>query len=152
MPLSVEEIDEIESTQGGSGLRRKLEETIGENRQLAEKVFSYEANEVIAAKGFSLVKPEDLVGAENLEARAQELQEARETERLNVVRDLLAQKGLEGEELDSAVAEFVSAPKSSEGSATDAAAELSSLRGKRPPVVRPEQMTTAEKWAAAIPG
>ena len=45
----------------GSTLRRKLEETISENRQLTAELSNLKAQEVIAENGYSLVKVDDLL-------------------------------------------------------------------------------------------
>lgn len=150
MPLSIEEIDEIEKSQGGSGLRRKLEETIGENRQLAEKNRLYEATQVIGEKGLTLVKPEDLVGADDVVAKAEELQAVRQAERQAVIRDVLAQRGLEGEELDTAVAEWTSPQEGATAKVDNGIAELTGLKGQRPAAVRPETLSTNEKFLHAF--
>ena len=55
----VDETDDDETTP--KGLRSKLEAALEANRKLQNEVNQHRAKETLAAKGFDLVKPEDLV-------------------------------------------------------------------------------------------
>lgn len=109
MPVSSDydetRLDEIEKEQGGKGLRAILEEALAENRNLTQENTSFRASKVLEENGLDLVKPEDLAGvaADEMETKAQELQEQRQQERLETVKAVLADKGLEGDDLDAAV-------------------------------------------------
>lgn len=107
------DLDELEEKEGGSGLRRKLEETLAQNRKLTAEYASLAAKELIRENGWSLVKPEDLAGVspEELATKAEELQVERLEQRRSVARDMLAQRGLEGRELEAAVDEFLAPPE-----------------------------------------
>ena len=127
-PLDLDKAD-------GSTLRKKLEQALEENKNLAQENATFKATDVIGKHGFSLVKPEDLSGvaADQIEAKAKELQEQREGERTEMVRSVLQGKGLEGPELDKAVEDFLSGstqtpPESTEPDFTD----LAGLGGERP--------------------
>lgn len=100
-----DELDELETKEGGKGLRRKLEATLAENRKLNEKYITLAASELISENGWTLVKPEDLtgIGPDGLEERAKELHMERLEQRKEVYRDLLIQQGVEGDELEKAV-------------------------------------------------
>lgn len=89
----------------GSGLRQKLEETLSQNKALASELAKLKARDVITSKGLDLVEPDDLAGVsvDQLEDRAQQLQE----QRLGVVRRYMERQfrtsGLDGEDLEAAV-------------------------------------------------
>lgn len=86
--------------ESGSTLREKLEATIGETKALrgalAERV----------AAGHKFVTAEDLkdVGFDQMDAKAAEISAQRVAEREGVLRDALAEKGFQGEELEAALA------------------------------------------------
>lgn len=89
----------------GSALRQKLEEALGQNKALASELAKLKARDVITTRGLDLVEPDDLAGVsvDQLEERAQALQE----QRLGVVRRYMERQfrssGLDGEDLDAAV-------------------------------------------------
>ncbi len=93
----------------GGVLRSKLEEALAENETLAKQVVTSRAEKAIGEHGYGLVKPEDLVGVspDNVEAKAKELQEQRVKAQADVVRNVLVERGLEGDELDEAVQGFL---------------------------------------------
>ena len=103
------DIDDVEKREGGKGLRRKLEEALKENRELRSVATAAKAQEVIGANGLNLVTADDLQGValDELEAKAAELQEQKVAERRQVVAGILSGKGLEGDELDAAIDEFI---------------------------------------------
>lgn len=138
------DIDEVEKREGGKGLRRKLEEALKENRQLRGVAVSAEAAKVIGEKKLSLVKAEDLSGVEldQLEAKAVELQEQRIAERTEVIKGVFASKGLDGEDLDTAVEDFLggSGEAAQEDSPWSAVHEASAADGKPAPAVDPSKL------------
>lgn len=102
--------DEFENESGsGSKLREKLEETLSTNKELMKELAFYKAKDVINAKGFNLVKPEDLEGValDKLEERAEALQAERQDLQKSLVQDIFKKQGLEGEELEAAVQAFI---------------------------------------------
>lgn len=107
------DLDEVEQREGGKGLRRILEDAIAETREVRKENVRLRSRDVIQEQGLSLVKPEDLEGvsSDELVERAQAVQEERLSAQKDLARDVFARKGLEGEELDKAVEEFIAAPE-----------------------------------------
>lgn len=97
--------DEGTEQETGSGLRAKLEEALKEQRQATELATQV----LLQDQAFSLVKPEDLKGANasQLVERAKAVQAERYSAQEAVVRDVLAKQGLEGEALDAGVKQFL---------------------------------------------
>lgn len=112
MPITVlsdEEIEEIASKDGATGLRKHLSDANKVNRELTQRLVRSEAQAVIAREGLTLVSPEDFsgVGLDEVEAKARELQQAKLDARANVLREVYIEKGLEGDELEQAVADML---------------------------------------------
>lgn len=103
-----DEIDE-ESHEDGGTLRRKLEEALERNKALTAEVAKSRVKEVIAEKGYTLVKPEDLEGValDEIEPKAKELHEQRRSLESEIAKGIFARQGYEGEELDEVVAEYL---------------------------------------------
>jgi hypothetical protein len=108
--FSSEELDRVEREEGGKGLRQRLEDALRENRTISQELAQRRSREVISEQGLSLVKPEDLEGlsADELEEKAQAIQLERSEAQVQLARDVFAKKGLDGDELDAAVREFLS--------------------------------------------
>ena len=89
----------------GRGLRSKLEEALGQNRQMSERLAELEAREVLQANGFDLVKPEDLKGipAAEVKTRAEKIQQERVQLQDELLRKALERQGYKGEELEDAM-------------------------------------------------
>lgn len=138
------DIDEVARKEGGKGLRKLLEEALKETGQLRSVAAGAEAQRVIGEKGYNLVKAEDLSGVavDDIPTKAAELQEQRVTERTNVVRGVLAGKGLEGEELDAAVEDFLggSDQAAQEDSPWGAVHESAAADGTPVPAVDPTKL------------
>lgn len=139
----------------GSQLRSKLEEVLRENRQLNQEITATKASQVITSNGFTLVKPEDLVGvsAADIESRAQELQSEREQQAQELIRTQLQSRGLEGDALE----ERMTALFDTDNAITDPAAEqwartqaASSVSGSRTPAVNPNTLSPREKMKLAL--
>lgn len=135
MPITIvdeagNEID-IDKADGGT-LRKKLEETLQRNKTLEELASTSAAKAAIGEHGYSLVKEEDLKGvsADQVEAKAKELQEQREASRLETVRSVLAERGLDGEDLEAAVEDFLGSKQSS--SEGEDFTGIESIGGSRP--------------------
>lgn len=106
MPAEV--VDEFDD-QDGSKLRKQLEATLKENRELKTNVVRYRTKEVISEGKYSLVKPEDLEGidVDKLEDRAKELQTQRFNQRESMAKEIFASQGYEDDDLDTAVKQFL---------------------------------------------
>ena len=129
-------VDEDEDEQeSAKTLRTKLERALVENRTL-------KAEKVLATGTYDLVKPEDLakVDTDKLEEAAQALQLERAEIQTGLVRATFAKRGLEGDDLDAAVNEFLGEP-ADEDTAIDRIAETASRGGDRPAVVNASKFT-----------
>jgi hypothetical protein len=108
-----QELDELERTQGGRGLRHKLEETLSEVSGLKGELATYKAAELLKGEGLSLVKPEDLAGVtdpKQMKAKAEAIQKDRIEAQRILAKDLFAKQGLEGDELETAVETLFASP------------------------------------------
>lgn len=101
--------DDDEGGQSGGKLRQKLESVLRENGDLKGEVSRYKARDVLTEKGFTLVKPEDLdgVAASDIEAKAQTIQQERQKQQEDLLRDALGRKGYEGDELEEMLADMI---------------------------------------------
>lgn len=101
------EVD-LDKADGGT-LRKNLERVLERNRLLEEQASTSTARSVIESMDGSLVTVEDLKGvpADQIEAKAKELQGQRQAQRLETVRSVFAARGLDGEDLEAAVEEFL---------------------------------------------
>lgn len=127
---------DLDKADGGT-LRRKLEEALAENRKLSEAVVTVKAEKAIGEHGKGLVKAEDLKGVapDEVETKVKEIAEKRLQERRDVLRDVLRTRdGLEGDELEAAVEDFLDGGDSDEGSGDSEPdlTDLSGLGGDRP--------------------
>lgn len=104
-----ENLDEVERTEGGRGLRARLEAALAELKESNQERASLKAQRVIEDHGLSLVSPEDLAGVsvDDLETRAQALQAEKLEAQKDLARSVFAKKGLAGDELEAAVDEFI---------------------------------------------
>lgn len=104
MPIELD-LDELESSEGGKGLRAKLEEVLEQNRKLETANQDLAARNVLADPKFSLVKPEDLVGVplDKIGERAEQFQAERSTLQNDLLRSALEARGFQGEELEDMV-------------------------------------------------
>jgi hypothetical protein len=123
--------------ESGSSLRRKLEEALTSKRQLTTELSGLKAKELITEHGYGLVKVEDLVDVDldKMSTKAEELQQERTGQQVDLARDMLAKRGLQGVELDRAVEDFL-APGSGSGDAAahTRAKEMSAVGGSSAPL------------------
>jgi len=126
------EID-IEKADGGT-LRKKLEEALKENKTLSEENATFKAGTVIEEHGFSLVKPEELAGVpvSQLEAKGKELQEQHQAQREELVRSVFEERGLEGDDLDTAVKDLLGGGEAPGGGQDSDFTGFEDLGGSRP--------------------
>ncbi len=125
----------------GSVLRQKLEQALKENRTLKGDVASLRAERLISEKGLSLIKPEDLQGVDpdELEVKALALHKEREDQQLDGIRTVFRRKGLDGDDLEKAVADFVG-PEAEHDEALGRIRSTSSLAGAPVKLVNPENL------------
>ena len=136
MPISSEydeaQLDEVEREQGGKGLRKILEAALDENRQAYQRLATVDAKDVIDQHGLTLVKPEDLAGVTgDLTEAAQKLQAEREAQRQEVLRSVLAERGLEGDALDEALGDLLKPTGDAGGSGWSTVQEVAAIGGQR---------------------
>ena len=138
-------VDEDEDEQeSAKTLRTKLERALVENRTL-------KAEKILSAGNYDLVKPEDLakVETDKLEEAATTLQAERVEIQKGLIRDTFAKRGLEGDDLEAAVTEFIGGP-ADEDEALDRIAETASIGGVRPAVVNTSKLTGVAAIAAGL--
>lgn len=89
----------------GSSLREKLEAALAAVASLTSENVSYKAKDLISAKGYTHVTPEQLAGVkpEELEAKAAELEQEGSATELAVLTRVLTAKGLSSEDLESTI-------------------------------------------------
>lgn len=118
-----DEFDDLEELEP-SALRKKLEAAIKTNKTLTEENSKFKAKDVIEAKGFTLVKPEDLAGValDKIEEHAEKLHTERKQVQADLAKDIFERQGLEGEELDQAVETFMAGKVPEQSSPGDDAA------------------------------
>lgn len=127
--------DDEDEQESAKTLRTKLERALVENRTL-------KAEKILSAGTYDLVKPEDLakVDTDKLEEAAQTLQSERVEIQKGLVRDTFAKRGLDGDDLDAAVADFLGGPPSEEDT-LDRIGETASIGGNRPALVNATKLT-----------
>lgn len=91
------DLDAIEQSEGGKGLRVRLEQSLAELNELRSEAATLRAEKAIGANGWSLLKPEDLVGVapDEQSTVGARLQEERESSRLEAARSVLVERGLD---------------------------------------------------------
>lgn len=145
--------DEDFSQMTGGALRERLEESIRQGRQMQTELTAYRAKDVLAEKGFDLVKPEDLkdVTPEKIEARAQEIQAERETLQQELLTKALEKQGFKGDELDEMVQAAVAQRDASQSKA-EAVGRVRSLGNGGTPIpdVDPEKLHGFDAMKFAI--
>ena len=104
--MSDDEFDLDSENLSGSQLRQKLEAAIAQNKELREKVAVAEASTVITNLGLKHVAAKDLIGvsSKELESKAKELDAQKQAEKDQFLKDALAARGLDGDQLDAALA------------------------------------------------
>ena len=135
--------DEDDVEESGSTLRRKLEEALDRNRELTTELTGLKAKSLIEEHGHSLVKPGDLESVDLSEMAdvAERLQSERSDQQADLARDMLARTGLDGDELDKAVDDFLSPEGPSRGSAAHGRArEVAAIGGNAAPLVNPDAL------------
>ncbi len=123
-----------ETNESGGSLRTKLETALTDNAAMAQQLGHYKAVDIISAKGYKNVTPEDLANVKlgEMEAKAAELEEANGVRQAAAVRAVLSQKGLSGDQLDAAVADLMGPPTNDNGAALDRIRALGKVTGSAP--------------------
>jgi hypothetical protein len=115
-----------DGNESGGSLREKLEATIKERNALASELVGFKAQGLIAEKQWQHVTVEDLKGVKltELETKGAELEAAKAALKESVLKEVLSKQGIDGEQLDEAIAQLVGkvAP------ADDTAATLARMR------------------------
>ena len=144
-------LDDVEES--GSHLRQKLESTLKENKELASELSGLKARELITEHGYGLVKPEDLQGVNlsEMAERAEALQGERQAMQADLAKDMLAKRGLEGDELERAVNDFL-APEAHDAAAHSRAREVASVGGVSTPANNTQNLMGLDAIDAALRG
>jgi hypothetical protein len=126
--------------ESGGSLREKLEAALATNATLATQVASYQAKDLISAKGYKHVTAEELQGVklDEIEAKAAEIEQTKVAQREAVLREVLGDK-VDKADLDAMVKSLVG------DQGNDGAEALDRIRaiGKQAavPVSKPEDAT-----------
>lgn len=151
MPTSLDDLDENDE-QGGEdakGLRKQLEAVLAQNRTLT-------IEKVLREHELPLVKAEDLAGVKDLdkiEERAKAIQTERVQLQETLVRDIFRRKGIEGDDLEAMVKEFVGTqpPTADEDAeALERARALRSSTSGPAPLVNPENVHGRDAIAMGV--
>lgn len=113
----------------GSQLREKLEAQISTNKAIHAKYVE------MVVKGFRLVKPEDLQGVDfgEVEAKAAEIENQRQAQQEELLKQALADRGIKDEDLDAALAKLsagTEAPKQEQQATRSPFASTGALGGQ----------------------
>jgi len=113
--------------ESGKSLRDRLAEAERARRELETEVTGYRAKEIISSKGFTHVKPEDLVGvaSTDLEKKAEEIEAAKAALESEVLKAALLRRGVSADEVEGAVAQLLG--KSEEQDQSESLALLSQV-------------------------
>lgn len=138
MPISMtdDQGNELDLTKADGGtLRKKLEETLEYARSLEKDLVTTKAERALSEHGRGLVTIEDLKGVapHEVEDRVKALAEQKLEERKGVIRDILREReGVDGEELDALVEDFLGGRDEPAGEPEPDLTEVSKLPGDRP--------------------
>lgn len=143
-----------EGSQSGGKLREKFEQALATNKELTDKLTTYEAKDFLADKAFALVKPEDLQGVtpDKFEEHATKVQQDRQALAEEVLRASLTAKGYDGDELDDLLAQMVriETPNQEQAEATRRIRAAGSVEGLPVPRVDPSKLHGFDAIAAGI--
>jgi acetyl-CoA acetyltransferase len=146
--------DETQTGTEGGKLRDQLEQALADVKRLKDENHRYKTTEVLTAKGFDLVQPEDLDGvkAEEIEARAKEIQDKRVQLQTDLLRKALEKQGFQGEQLDEMVTAFAGTKQSEseEADQVKRARQAGAAEGTPAPKVDTQKLTGLEAIRAGI--
>jgi hypothetical protein len=147
------ELDESFEEESGSTLRQKLESTLKENQELTSELSGLKAKELISEQGYGLVKPDDLTGVSlsEMAEKAEALQGERQAMQADLAKDMLAKRGLEGDELERAVNDFL-APEAQDTAAHSRAREVAAVGGVSTPANNTQNLMGLDAIDAALRG
>lgn len=147
------ELDESFEEESGSTLRQKLESTLKENQELTSELSGLKAKELISEQGYGLVKPDDLTGVSlsEMAEKAEALQGERQAMQADLAKDMLAKRGLEGDELERAVNDFL-APEAQDTAAHSRAREVAAVGGISTPANNTQNLMGLDAIDAALRG
>jgi hypothetical protein len=146
MPIDFNaDLNEIEEREGGTGLRKFAEAAQADWRKTQVELTNLKAERLIQEHGYHLVTAEDLAGVplSDLESRAEAVEAEKLESQRALARDMLARKGIEGDELDRAVDELL-APTPDNDKARQRAAAASRAGGVPTPLVDVTQLHGVE--------
>jgi hypothetical protein len=132
--------------ESGGSLREKLESTIAANKALEAEL----AKNV--AEKFRHVKPEDLTGVSyhEMAAKASQLEQAREEQRKQILLEALNERGIQGDDLDAALAKVTGTNAGDQAQATSRLASVGTLQGTPPGPPQTEGLWGRDRIRAAV--
>jgi hypothetical protein len=145
MPLELDvDLDEIEAKDGGKGLRKWAETVQAEMRKVSAENVTLKAGQVIQEHGYSRITADDLAGTplDELEAKAERLEAEKLEAEKELARGMLARQGLEGDDLEQALAEFIQ--QDAEAVSRERVAAATRAGGTVAPLVNTEQLHGVE--------
>lgn len=158
------DLDELldKATEGdaesGKGLRKQLKAVLAENRDLRKQVVASKAAELIRSKGYDLVETKDLpddVSLDDVEAKLEALHKERTDILAKGIRAQYVRQGVEGEDLDAAVEEFLagratSTTREPETEQFERVRRLAGVAGDPVPAVNTERLHGPDAIRAAF--
>ena len=135
----------------GSTLRSKFEQAIETNKALQARVVEMSAKSLISEKGYKHLSVEDLRGVDlsELEAKAEALEAQKATADAEAVRRVLAGRGLDDSQLETALASILGSTESGDSTALDRIAQAGKLNGTPPSAVQDESLYGPTRLRAA---
>lgn len=107
--MSDDEFDLDSENLSGSQLRQKLEQALAQNKELREKVAVADASALISKLELKHVSAKDLIGvsSKELESKAKEFDAQKKAEKDEFLKAALVERGLDGDQLDAALAALI---------------------------------------------
>lgn len=152
--MAFEDDDDQFANEDASGLRKQLGKLGRQLKERDEKLAKYEARDLITSKGFTLVKPEEIVSVpeDEREAHAKKLHEEREGMQRDLLRTALKDRVEDEEALEELVNEVLGerAAKSDTAQHVERARELGHIDSKPAPLVDTRKLHGREAIEAAF--
>lgn len=135
----------------GSTLRSRFEQTLGEKKALEATVLELKAEKLISTKGYKHLTVEDLRGVDlsELEAKAEALEAQKATADAEAVRRVLAGRGLNDSQLETALATILGSNEGADSKALDRIAQAGKLVGTPPAATEDETLYGPSRLRAA---
>lgn len=139
-----------------AGMRKQLGKLGRDNKSMSERLARYEAQDLISTKGYTEVKPEELVGVaeDQREETAKKLHEERRGQKESLLREVYGEMYEDEEQIEEAVAAHLSGTKVREDHSTEEqvsrARTLGHQDAQRTPAVDPRKLQGEDAIAHAL--